>query len=139
MALQQILCQQVQQLLHSLGLRIGFKQVGDLKLWGDVSTGMFCPLVPLPHRQHIFDHLHRPATLGCGPCPASSSPGKCGVALRWTSRRGPGSVCTAREAKCTATPAGVRDSTGAAVLTYPCGSCGTAASLRGCHLCVHCH
>jgi hypothetical protein len=37
MALQQILCQQVQQLLHSPGLRIGFKQVGDLKLWGDES------------------------------------------------------------------------------------------------------
>jgi hypothetical protein len=34
MALQQILCQQVQKLLHSPGLRIGFKQVGDLKLGG---------------------------------------------------------------------------------------------------------
>jgi Integrase zinc binding domain len=64
MALQQILCQQVQQLLHSPGLRIGFKQVGDLKLWGDVSTGTFRPLVPLPHRRQVFDHLHRPAHPG---------------------------------------------------------------------------
>jgi RNase H-like domain found in reverse transcriptase/Integrase zinc binding domain len=64
MALQQILCQQVQQLLHAPGLRIGFKQVGDLKLWGDVSTGTFRPLVPLPHRRQVFDHLHRPAHPG---------------------------------------------------------------------------
>jgi Integrase zinc binding domain len=61
MALQQILCQQVQQLLHAPGLRIGFKQVGDLKLWGDMSTGTFRTLVPLPHRRQVFDHLHRPA------------------------------------------------------------------------------
>jgi hypothetical protein len=50
MTLQQILCPQVQQLLHQPGLKIGYKQVGDLKLWGNVSTGMFRPLVPLPHR-----------------------------------------------------------------------------------------
>jgi hypothetical protein len=50
MVLQQILCPQVQKLLHQPGLKIGFKQVDDLKLWGDVSTGTFQPLVPLPHR-----------------------------------------------------------------------------------------
>jgi hypothetical protein len=50
MALQQILCLQVQQLLYQPGLKIGFKQVGDLKLRGEVLTGMFRPLVPLPHR-----------------------------------------------------------------------------------------
>jgi hypothetical protein len=32
MALQQILCPQVQNLLHQPGLKIGYKQVGDLKL-----------------------------------------------------------------------------------------------------------
>jgi hypothetical protein len=46
MALKQILCQQVQQLLHSPKLMIGFKQVGDFILWGDVSTCTFCPLCP---------------------------------------------------------------------------------------------
>jgi Integrase zinc binding domain len=51
-------------LLHAPGLLIGFKQVGDLKLWGDVSTGTFRPLVPLPHRRQVFDHLHRPAHPG---------------------------------------------------------------------------
>jgi hypothetical protein len=60
MALQQILCPQVQKLLHQPGLKIGFKQVGDLKLWGDVSTSTFRPLVPLPHRRQVFDHLHSP-------------------------------------------------------------------------------
>jgi Integrase zinc binding domain len=60
MAMQQILCQQVQQ----LRLMISFKQVGDLKLCGDVSTSTFRPLVPLPHRQQIFDHLHWPAHPG---------------------------------------------------------------------------
>jgi hypothetical protein len=29
-----------------------------LKLWGDVSTGKFRPLVP--HRRQVFDHLHSP-------------------------------------------------------------------------------
>jgi Integrase core domain/Integrase zinc binding domain len=64
MALQQILCQQVQQLLHAPGLWISFKQVGDLKLWGVVSTGTFRPLVPLPHRRQVFDHLHQLAHSG---------------------------------------------------------------------------
>jgi hypothetical protein len=59
-ALPQILCPQVQKLLHQPGLKIGFKQVGDLKLWGDVSTGMFRPLVPLPHCRKVFKHLHSP-------------------------------------------------------------------------------
>jgi hypothetical protein len=47
-------------LLHQPGLKIGFKQVGDLKLWGDVSTGTFRPLVPLPHDRQVFDLLHSP-------------------------------------------------------------------------------
>jgi hypothetical protein len=64
MALQQILCPKVQKLLHQLGLKIGFKQVGDLKLWEDVSTGAFRPLVPLPHRPQVLDHLHSPAHPG---------------------------------------------------------------------------
>jgi Integrase zinc binding domain/Integrase core domain len=29
-----------------------------------VSTGTFRPLVPLPHRRQVFDHLHRPAHPG---------------------------------------------------------------------------
>jgi transposase InsO family protein len=51
-------------LLHAPGLQIGFKHVGDLKLWGDVSIGTFCPLVPLPHCRQVFNHLHRPAHPG---------------------------------------------------------------------------
>jgi hypothetical protein len=42
---QQILCPQVQQLLHSPDLKIGFKPAHR-------------PLVVLPHRQQVFDHLH---------------------------------------------------------------------------------
>jgi Integrase zinc binding domain len=64
MAFQQILCQQVQQLLHAPCLWIGFKQVGDLKLWGDVSTGTFRHLLSLPHRRQVFDHLNQPAHPG---------------------------------------------------------------------------
>jgi hypothetical protein len=47
MALQQILCQQVQQLLHATGLWIGFNQVGDLKLWGDIPPPG-APISPPP-------------------------------------------------------------------------------------------
>jgi hypothetical protein len=65
MALQQILCTQVQQLLHQPGLKIGYKQVGDLKLWVDVSTGTFRPLVPLPQCHQVFDHFNCPAHPGC--------------------------------------------------------------------------
>jgi hypothetical protein len=44
-ALQQILCPQVQQLLHQPCLKIGYKQVGDLKLWGTcrpARSGPWC-------------------------------------------------------------------------------------------------
>jgi hypothetical protein len=43
MARQQILCQQAQQLLPAPGILISFKQVGDLKLWGDVSIAHSTP------------------------------------------------------------------------------------------------
>jgi hypothetical protein len=46
MALRQILCPQVQALRSSPGLRIITQKVGDLKLIGDSSTGIFHPLVP---------------------------------------------------------------------------------------------
>jgi hypothetical protein len=88
MALQQILCQQVHKLLHQPGLNIGYKQVGDLKLWGDVSTGTFRPLVPLPHRRQVFNHLHSPAQLHIlagAPSAESSAPGMYGVAWPKTS------------------------------------------------------
>jgi hypothetical protein len=56
MALQQILCRQVQQLLYQPDLRLGNKQVGDLKLWEDVSTSTLTlrPLVPLHQCRQVF-------------------------------------------------------------------------------------
>ena len=46
MALRQILCPQVQALRSSPGLCIITHKVGDLDLIGDLSTGIFRPLVP---------------------------------------------------------------------------------------------
>jgi hypothetical protein len=139
-ALQQIFCQQAQQLLHDPGLRIGFKQVGDLKLWGDVSTSRFRPLVPLPDRRQLFDHLHRPAH------PRLRATHRI-ISTRYVWRGLARDIMAKRMfelPKRKSAPSRValacsRNGAGAAVLTYPCGSCGAAARLGGCHLRVHSH
>ncbi len=64
MALRQILCQQVQALRSSPGLRIITQKVGDLDLIGDSSTGTFRPLVPRDLRRQVFEHLHGAAHPG---------------------------------------------------------------------------
>ena len=58
MALQQILCPQVQTLMNHPGLHMVTQQVGDLSLLGDASTGTFRPLGLLELRRQVFDHLH---------------------------------------------------------------------------------
>ncbi len=63
MALHQILCQQVQALRSSPGLRIITQKVGDLDLIGDSSTDTFRPLVPRDLRRQVFKHLHPPPHL----------------------------------------------------------------------------
>jgi hypothetical protein len=54
MALRQILCPQVKALCSSPGLCIITHKVGDLDLIGDLSTGIFRPLVPTDLQRKIF-------------------------------------------------------------------------------------
>jgi hypothetical protein len=64
MALRQILCTQVQNLLSSKELCIVKQKVGALDLLGDATTGMFRPLVLRDLRRQIFDHPHGAAQPG---------------------------------------------------------------------------
>ena len=50
MAVQQLLCSEVDAIRVSPRLSIVTRPVGDLLLYGDSSTGFFRPLVPVPLR-----------------------------------------------------------------------------------------
>jgi hypothetical protein len=102
---------------------------------------MFRPLVPLPNRRQVFDHLH-----------CSVHPGRWAIRCIIRSRyvwRGlakavPGRAteylnCQRQGAPPHATAATPHGSARATVLTYPCGFGGATASLGGCHLRVHGH
>jgi hypothetical protein len=43
---------------NSSTLQITTLAVGDTTVLGDVSTGVFCPLVPIQHREAVFQSLH---------------------------------------------------------------------------------
>jgi hypothetical protein len=58
MAAKQHHCLETQRLLSSTSLKLAFRQTGAQRLAGDVSTGTFCPIVPLKFRKAIFDHFH---------------------------------------------------------------------------------
>ncbi len=45
-------------MINSTTLRITTQEVGDKTLLGDVSTGVFRPLVPIQHKQVVFQSLH---------------------------------------------------------------------------------
>jgi hypothetical protein len=98
-------CLETQHLLVSSSLTIAFRQAGIQRLVGDVSTGVFCPMVPEKLRKDIFFHLHN-----------ISHPGKLaswwlgvlldmsGAALPRRPQPGPRTACTASIARFTATP-----------------------------------
>jgi cleavage and polyadenylation specificity factor subunit 1 len=58
MATEQNHCAEMQHLLCSSSLILAFQQAGVLRLVGDVSTGVFCPIIPAKLLKDIFLHLH---------------------------------------------------------------------------------
>jgi hypothetical protein len=58
MAAAQRACPEVAEMMNSTTLQITTQAVGDETLLGDVSTGVFCPLVPIQHREAVFKSLH---------------------------------------------------------------------------------
>jgi cleavage and polyadenylation specificity factor subunit 1 len=58
MALLQATCEDVAALRASGNLQVTSVLVGQAQLWGDVSTGVFRPLVPKALRRQVFDFLH---------------------------------------------------------------------------------
>jgi hypothetical protein len=58
MAAAQRTCPEVAEMTNSSTLQITTQAVGDTTLLGDVSTGVFRPLVPIQHREAVFQSLH---------------------------------------------------------------------------------
>ncbi len=58
MAAAQRACPEVAEMMNSSTLQITTQAVGDETLLGDVSTGVFRPLVPIQHREAVFQSLH---------------------------------------------------------------------------------
>jgi hypothetical protein len=58
MAEQQVLCPEVARLQMSSSLKVSSAPAGNVLLFGDTSTGIFCPLVPVPMRFAVFSALH---------------------------------------------------------------------------------
>jgi hypothetical protein len=64
MAAEQNRCPETQHLLGGTSLKSAFRQTGAQCLAGDISTGTFCPIVPLKFRKDIFAHFHNVAHPG---------------------------------------------------------------------------
>ncbi len=58
MAAAQRSCPEVAEMMNSTTLQITTQAVGDDTLLGDVSTGVFRPLVPVQYREAVFQSLH---------------------------------------------------------------------------------
>jgi hypothetical protein len=58
MAAAQRTCPEVAEMTNSSTLHITTHAVGDTTLLGDISTGVFRPLVPIQHREAVFQSLH---------------------------------------------------------------------------------
>jgi cleavage and polyadenylation specificity factor subunit 1 len=60
MARLQSTCQAMQELITNANssLHVTELEVGGQKLYGDVSTGTFRPVVPVSMRKHVFEKLH---------------------------------------------------------------------------------
>jgi hypothetical protein len=64
MAAAQRACPEVTEMMNSSTLQITSQPVGDETLLGVVSTGVFRPLVPIQHREAVFQSLHAIPHLG---------------------------------------------------------------------------
>jgi hypothetical protein len=76
MAAEQNHCAEMQRLLSSSSLKIVFQQAGAQRLFGNVSTGTFCPIVPAKFRNDIFCICTTFPTLGGLPLGVSANRGK---------------------------------------------------------------
>jgi hypothetical protein len=54
MATEQNRCTETQRLLGGSSLKLAFRQIGAQRLAGDISTGVFHPIIPLKFRKYIF-------------------------------------------------------------------------------------
>jgi hypothetical protein len=61
MATEQNCCEETQCLLGGSSLKLAFRHVGTQRLASDVSTSVFCPIVPLKFRKDIFSYFHSAA------------------------------------------------------------------------------
>jgi hypothetical protein len=64
MAAEQNRCPETQRFLGGTPLKLAFRQTGAQGLAGDISTGTFCPIVPLKFRKDIFAHFQNVAHPG---------------------------------------------------------------------------
>ena len=64
MAVQQVVCHSVADMKKSTVLKIATAQMPGVLLYGDVSTGVFRPLVPVQLRKSVFDSIHQAAHPG---------------------------------------------------------------------------
>jgi hypothetical protein len=71
-------------MMNSPTLQITTQTVGDTTLLGDVSTGVFRPLVPIQHREAVSSRCTLYTTRKCGRPAVSSPPGSAGH--RWPRR-----------------------------------------------------
>jgi cleavage and polyadenylation specificity factor subunit 1 len=58
MAAAQRSCPEVVEMMNSTTLQITTQEVSDASLLGNVSTGVFRPLVPIQYREAVFQSLH---------------------------------------------------------------------------------
>jgi hypothetical protein len=58
MVAEQNRCMETQRLLGGTFIKIAFRQAGAQCLVGDISTGVFCPVVLVKFRKDIFKNLH---------------------------------------------------------------------------------
>jgi hypothetical protein len=64
MAAKQNSCAEMQHLQNGTSLKLAFRQTGAQRLAGDVSSVIFCPIVPLRFRKDIFLYFHNVAHPG---------------------------------------------------------------------------
>ncbi len=64
MAAEQNCCAKMKRLLGGTSLKLAFRQTGAQRLVGDVSTGVFRPIVSLKFRKDNFAHSHNVAHPG---------------------------------------------------------------------------
>jgi hypothetical protein len=78
MATAQRSCPEVAEMMNSTTLQITTQVVGDETLLGDVSTGVLRPLIPIQHKEAVFQLLHSIHHPGVRKTAASSLHGSAG-------------------------------------------------------------